>query len=809
MAPTAGQDFRGWEAVLLNRSRHWLLVGAQTLSWLLLLTARAEATTAPVGWWKFDEGSGSSTSDSSGNGATGALTNTPTWVAGRILPGALSFNGSTQSVAISGAGAVANLYTTGMTVSAWIKPAGLGGGNGGRIVDKDNNDQGWYFSLNASNTLKFASDQFSGTSPSVTSASSAITLNAWQHVVATWDGTTSGAGIHLYVNGTLLTGTTVVTGANNTTTYPDPTTPFTIGNRPTDNARGFNGLIDDVRVYNRVLSAAEITALADSTAPTAPSGLTTGAAATSSQINFTWTGSTDAVGVTSYLVERCAGGSGCSSFSQVGTSTTASYSDLGLTASTTYSYRVRASDANTNYSGYSNTYIATTAASSPPPVPAAVSYSYDSLGRLRQASYDTGTTVAYTLDPAGNRTNVTTGPATPLNFAATATSTTQINLTWTAVPQATGYKLYRPGSTTPFTLTSTSYSDTGLTAYTTYSYAVAATYPSGALSGQATASARTLALPPNPPTSVSASAASQTSINVSWSGATDPSGPGIGQYGVYRDGTQITTTTGTSYTDTGLAGWSTHSYYIVTYDNSSPRLSSTPSSTASARTLDTTAPSTPTGFTATAVGNTQINLSWNGTTDTGGSGLVGYAIFTATDGNGHGTGIPYTTTATSYSLTGLTPGATYTYYLEAYDNAGNYSGYQQQSLTLPTILEHFVLTQGQSTYFSTYCNGYMFVQFTPGVGCPAGIGSISPMTLAGGQSVVVWYDQNGSTSYMRITGFSANPGQNWLIGATAVGVTKTGASASYGYNAGAASWSWTTAFGFGTGSFQNVTINHQ
>ncbi len=282
------------------RSRHWFVVGAKALCLLLLLTVQAEATTAPVGWWKFDEGSGTSTADSSGNGTTGTLTNSPTWVAGRILPGALSFSGSTASVAINGSGAVANLYTTGLTVAAWIKPAGLGGGNGGRIIDKDNNDEGWYFSLGANNTLKFASDQFSGTSPSLTSANSAITLNSWQHVVATWNGSTAG-GMQLFINGVLLTGTSAVAGANNTTTFPDNTTPFTIGNRPVDNARGFNGLIDDVRVYNRILSAAQIQALADSTAPTAPSALTTGSAATSSQVNLTWTAPADAIGVTNYF----------------------------------------------------------------------------------------------------------------------------------------------------------------------------------------------------------------------------------------------------------------------------------------------------------------------------------------------------------------------------------------------------------------------------------------------------------------------------------------------------------------------------
>ena len=221
---------------------------------LVCLTAPCFAQTGPVGRWSLDEGTGSTTADASGN--TGTLTNSPTWSTGRVGPYALSFNGSTQSVAVNGAGALANLYSTHLTVTAWVKPAGLGGGSGGRIVDKDNNDAGWFFSLGTNNTLKFQSDQFSGTQPSLTSANSTIALNTWQHVAATWDGSTLGSGMHLYINGVDVSAAgTSVNGTGNTTTYSDSTTPLTIGNRPVDNARGFNGLIDEVRVYNRILSA--------------------------------------------------------------------------------------------------------------------------------------------------------------------------------------------------------------------------------------------------------------------------------------------------------------------------------------------------------------------------------------------------------------------------------------------------------------------------------------------------------------------------------------------------------------------------
>jgi hypothetical protein len=98
----------------------------------------------------------------------------------------------------------------------------------------------------------------------------------------------------------------------------------------------------------------------DTQPPTAP-GTPVPTPVSGTQINLTWPAATDNIGVTNYLVERCAGAS-CATFAQVGTSPTASFNDTGLTASTTYSYRVRASDAANNLGPYSATATATTQA---------------------------------------------------------------------------------------------------------------------------------------------------------------------------------------------------------------------------------------------------------------------------------------------------------------------------------------------------------------------------------------------------------------------------------------------------------------
>ena len=98
--------------------------------------------------------------------------------------------------------------------------------------------------------------------------------------------------------------------------------------------------------------------MADTSPPSTPANLSA-SAVSSSQINLSWTASTDNVGVAGYRVERCQG-SACTNFTQVSNPTATSYSDTGLAANTTYSYRVRAGDAAGNLSSYSSVVIAAT-----------------------------------------------------------------------------------------------------------------------------------------------------------------------------------------------------------------------------------------------------------------------------------------------------------------------------------------------------------------------------------------------------------------------------------------------------------------
>ncbi len=118
-------------------------------------------------------------------------------------------------------------------------------------------------------------------------------------------------------------------------------------------------------------------ASASTAAPTltAPANLTA-VSASSSQINLTWSAATESGGtISQYRIERCQG-SGCSTFTQVATSTSTAYNDPGLSAATSYSYRVRAADAAGDTGPYSNVATATTGSGTQPPAIAFVQRNY-------------------------------------------------------------------------------------------------------------------------------------------------------------------------------------------------------------------------------------------------------------------------------------------------------------------------------------------------------------------------------------------------------------------------------------------------
>ena len=166
--------------------------------------------------------------------------------------------------------------------------------------------------------------------------------------------------VRLFVNGTQVASTA------KTGTIASSTNPLQIGG-DTIYGQFFSGLIDEVRIYNVALTAAQIQSdmttpvgTGDTQVPSAP-GTLTATAAGSTAVNLSWGAATDNVGVTGYRVERCQG-AGCSIFTQVGTPAGTTFADSGLSPSTSYSYRVRAADPTGNLGPYGNTATVVTAA---------------------------------------------------------------------------------------------------------------------------------------------------------------------------------------------------------------------------------------------------------------------------------------------------------------------------------------------------------------------------------------------------------------------------------------------------------------
>jgi chitodextrinase len=313
-----------------------MLLNAMSVRVLLVVVAAmmvfgagtAHAATGPVAAYSFDEGAGATLGDSSGNGKNGTIVGA-SWAAGKY-GSALSFNGTSSRVDLP---ALGTFYKTGFTLEAWVNKTGtkkdvavLGSWDypqGGPMLWVDHVAGHHYITLNTglSNYLD------SGQAPAT---------GQWQYVTATYDGTN----VRYYVNGAQVATRTFTGNVGDFNTWR-------IGAYGGTPYGFFDGSIDDVRVYDRALSAAEVQSdMAtrvgnDTTAPTAPTAFAkTGATATT--IATSWTASTDNVGVAGYRLFR--------GTTQVDTTTSTSYTFTGLTCNTSYSLGVEAYDSAGNTS---------------------------------------------------------------------------------------------------------------------------------------------------------------------------------------------------------------------------------------------------------------------------------------------------------------------------------------------------------------------------------------------------------------------------------------------------------------------------
>jgi chitodextrinase len=185
---------------------------------------------------------------------------------------------------------------------------------------------------------------------------------------------------------------------------------------------------------------------------------------------------------------------------------------------------------------------------------------------------------------------------------------------------------------------------------------------------------------PSAPYNLTVRAVSTSRIDFSWSPSSD--NVGVVGYKIFRDEREISSITGTSYSDNGLSADSAYTYYIKAYDaagNLSQRSSSltefTTAPTTVTTTRDTQAPSYPPNLAVRPVSSSQMDITWSPSSDN--VGVTGYIVYRNNSEIAR-------TTNLSYRDSGLSAGTDYNYNVKAYDAAGNQS-YMSNSVTEWTL----------------------------------------------------------------------------------------------------------------------------
>ncbi len=265
-------------------------------------------------------------------------------------------------------------------------------------------------------------------------------------------------------------------------------------------------------------------------------------------------------------------------------------------------------------------------------------------------------------------------PSVPTGVTATVLPGLQVQVSWTASTDnvgVAGYYVYRNGmligSTSDLTFTD-KVPFQGLYSYTVSAYDAAGNLSPNQSLPSSIVTVASDTTPPSVPASLAVTTITSSSITISWAASTD--NVGVAGYYVYRNGSRLVISTSsaltaTTYTDSGLTWGTTYIYTVAAYD-ASGNISSQSSPVTATTISDIYPPSTPFLLSATTKSSGEIDITWSPSTDN--VGVAGYYIY-----RGGSQIAAVSSTPLAYKDTGLSAGTDYSYYIAAYDAAGNIS----------------------------------------------------------------------------------------------------------------------------------------